>query len=104
MIKGDARETRDILLPSSGVTVTVYPSLRLGELGDIDVAKAEAGDIGHVIKMITRMVKKWNAYESEDAEKPLEVTIENVSNVLEAGDVPSLTEAILDFQKSEKKT
>lgn len=102
VIQGDARETKSIKLPSSGVTVEVYPSLLLSELEGVDIEKAQAGNVQHIIKMLTPMIKSWNAY-APDTKEPLPVNEENVGQVLHAGDIEKLTESVLAFQKSEKK-
>ena len=104
IVSSDKRETKEIKLPASGITVVLYASLLLGELTDINMNKVQDGDIGYIAKLISKMIKSWNAYSGDDDEKPIEINEKTVGEVLQSGDLEALTETIVDFQKSEKKS
>ena len=104
IVSQDARQTKKIELPGSGITVVIYPSLLLSEVGSVNVEKLEKGNFDTIISMITKMIKSWNAYDTAESEEPLEINEENVGKALHAKDMESLTEHILEFQTAEKKS
>ncbi len=97
IINPDNRETKELKLPGSGVTVILYPSLLLNELEGIDSKEVKNGDIGTVSLMFSKMIKSWNAY-APDTETPMEITPKIVGEVLQTKDVEVLTAFIVDIQ------
>lgn len=97
-----ARPTRTITLPDTGVEVTFYSSLLVKDLQNIDLKKIN-DDVSESLKMLQALIKEWNLYLSEDDEKPAEITPDNIG-ALTGSDFSLLMEEIAKFQSEQKKS
>lgn len=103
VILRDHRATVKVLLPSTGITVEVYSSLLISEMDALDVEGLAKGSVGQAKFMFVKLIKSWNAYDSEESPEPLPINAETVG-LIHAEDVPVLTEAIEKLNKEQKKS
>ena len=97
------RTTRKINLPESKAEVETYASIIAQDLGGFDAKKIEEGDnIGDAVKLLSRLIKSWNIYESKDAEEPRKVNEESI-NLLPIKDLTFLFRELKSFIADEKK-
>ncbi len=96
----DFRQTKEIVLPSSGITVQCYSSLLIG---DIPSNVPADNDLDNNLLVISKVIKEWNFFDKEEDEKPLEINLENLKK-LPAPDLESLVSQLKDFSVDQKKT
>ena len=100
VIVKDFRTTKEFILPVSGVKLTCYSSILLGEIGEI--SKKES-TFETNIELIAKVIKEWNFYLNEADESPLPVNIENMSR-LPAPDFEYLVKELAEFSAEQKKS
>lgn len=100
IVKKDFRETKVVNLPISKLSVEVYNSVLAGDLAGI--VKIEGDAFTTNLNVLLKAIKSWNMYESETAESPLPITLENISS-LPATDIEVLTQTMTDFASEVKK-
>lgn len=102
VILRDHRQTTKVLLPSTGITVEIYPSLLMSDLDDLNLNELSAGSIVQTKRMFVKLIKSWNAYAKEEDTEPMPITEETVG-LIHSDDIPVMTTAIEKFQKEQKK-
>lgn len=95
----DFRETTEIKLPTSGITVAIYPCL---VIGDILNMKSKEGESERMVEVLVKVIKEWNFYENESDESPLEINTLNVCR-LPVPDITMIYEQISKLSDAEKK-
>jgi hypothetical protein len=96
------RPTKEVKLPSTGITIEIYASLLMSDAEALNTKELLSGSMSQTKILITKLIKKWNWYETADALEPLPVTPENVG-MISADDIPIITTAIEEFQREQKK-
>ncbi len=100
IIQKDFRETKEVKLPRSGLTVVIYSSILTGDL--VGVSQSES-DVENGLNLLTKAIKGWNLYANETDEKPLEVTKENLKT-LPMEDFVLLQKQFGEFFDQQKKS
>lgn len=93
------RTSKEFTLPS-GITMTCYSSLLIGEL---DGKLPDETDLDGNLAIIIRMISAWNFFEKESDEKPLEITLENFKK-LPTSDFQYLMGELKIFSTEQKKS
>ena len=93
------RNTKTIVLPESGAEVVIYSSLIMQDFANI---KKSGSDIENSIHILSKLIKSWNIYGSDDAEEVLEINYDNVGR-LPVKDLTELTTLLGEFVTEEKK-
>lgn len=96
------RATKEVELPKCGAKVEFYASVIASDISGINFNQEKDVSISEGIKMLARLIKTWNIYDSEEAAEPIPVTEENLQR-LEVEDVTFLMNQIAEFQNEEKK-
>ena len=99
VIRQDFRKVKEIKLPQSGLTVHVYNSILVGQVGEMP--KGEDTFEFNVAVML-KVIKSWNMYASEADESPLPITRENLE-LLPAPDLDHLVSEMALFSAEQKK-
>ena len=100
VIRQDFRKVKEIKLPQSGLTVHVYNSILVGQVGEMP--KGEDTFEFNVAVML-KVIKSWNMYASEADESPLPITRENLE-LLPAPDLDHLVSDMALFSAEQKKS
>ncbi len=98
IIKKDFRRIKEVKLPTSGITVEVYSSILVGDVGD-----KGANELDTNLAIIAKAIKGWNQFSKETDEKPMPVTVENIK-ALPATDFEFLMKEFTDFANDQKKS
>ena len=102
VVLGD-RTTKKFSLPESKAEVEIYASIIAQDLGGFDVKKIQEGDnVGDAVRLLSRLIKSWNIYESDDAKEPREINIDSI-NLLPIKDLNFLFKELKSFIVNEKK-
>ena len=97
------RTTRKVNLPESKAEVEIYASIIAQDLGGFDTKKLEKGDnIGDAVKLLSRLIKSWNIYESKESKETRKVDEESI-NLLPIKDLTFLFDELKSFIINEKK-
>ena len=102
IVKKDFRKTREFKLPTSGLTIEMYSSVLVKDADTTSESKLSEFDKN--LAIVVRAIKAWNLYESETAEKPMPITMENVQNLIPATDFHYLMEEYAKFADEQKKS
>lgn len=90
------RPTKDVLLPSSGGTITLYSELLAGDIENFVGKKVESLSGEDTFQLIVRMIKDWNLYKNEN--EKLEITIESI-RLLPSKDLKVLIDSATEIEK-----
>ncbi len=102
VVLGD-RTTKKFSLPESKAEVEIYASIIAQDLGGFDVKKLEGRDnISDAVKLLSRLIKSWNIYESNEAKEPRKIDIDSI-NLLPMKDLNFLFKELKSFIVNEKK-
>jgi len=98
------RKTKEVKLPESGATVNLYASVLIQDLEGINVGSVKEGsdDLHDAIKLLTKIIKSWNVYESQESESPRPIDKDSVGE-LPIRDLNAILEELKSFVASEKK-
>lgn len=96
------RETKTITLPQSGGEVTIYESLKAGDMNKLDVQNIEDADDLNPTMMAAALIKDWNFTDPDGND--LEPTAENI-DLLDLADFASIMEELQmgDFLEEESQ-
>lgn len=94
------RQTKEITLPISGVTIDTYSSILIGDLGNVDLGK---GGLDTNLEIIAKVIREWNFYDKEEDEKPYEISVENIKK-LPVPDFEFLIKELEVFATQQKKS
>lgn len=100
IIKKDFRKSKEITLPASGLTIEIYNSILVGEIGDIQ--KTE-DSFENSVNILVKCIKSWNLYGAETDTEPLPINRENL-NSIPVADVEYLLTEMNAFIAEQKKT
>jgi hypothetical protein len=99
VILRDFRQVKEVKLPISGLLLEVYPSILIGDIGEMP---DKTNTLSYNISVVLKIVKSWNLYASETDEKPLEINEENFKKI-PAPDFEFLVKELESFSSSQKK-
>lgn len=100
VISKDFRRTKEFTLPLSGITVNCYSSILVKDLAEL----SERSDSKKLdIEAVVRCIKEWNLFASETDEKPLAISVENISRI-PSPDLIFLAEQLKEFSAEQKKS
>lgn len=85
------RETTKITLPQSGGEVTIFKSLKAGDMNKLDLDGVESAEDMNPSAMASALIKEWNFTDPDGAD--LEPTPENV-DLLDLADFTAILEEI----------
>jgi hypothetical protein len=95
------RPTREIKLPSSGVTIVCFPSVLVKDLAGHTVESTS--DLLKNIELLTKLIQSWDLYENEADETPMPITAENLQK-LPATDFEVFATELTAFASEQKKS
>lgn len=100
VVAKDFRTVKSFTLPISGVTLSCYSSILVGDLNEVN-AKKDPMEVN--VLVILRTIKEWNFYAKEEDTEPLAITAENF-NKLPAPDLQYLLKELEVFSAEQKKS
>ncbi len=98
IINKDFRRTKEVKLPTSGITVEVYSSILVGDVGDKGATELDTN-----LAIIAKAIKGWNRYAKQEDDKAMAVSVENIKT-LPATDFEFLMKEFTDFANDQKKS
>lgn len=93
------RAVKDFTLPESGVTLSCYSSVLVG---DMDGFMKDGDQFDKNLDIILKCIKEWNLYEKDTDEKPLPISHDNFKK-LPAHDLEWLIKELETFSLEQKK-
>lgn len=100
IIAKDFRPEKEVKLPLSGISISFYPSVLVGELQETKVGDS---DFVNNLNLISKVIKVWNFYEKQEDDKPLPITVENIKR-LPATDFEWFINELQKFSAEQKKS
>lgn len=102
IVVDDFRTVKKVTLPDSKVTVELYSSVLVKDVADLGVSKKEEVDVKTSIQYLIKLIKSWNMYDSQEAEKPSEINEVNIGK-LSINDLTCLSKESGEFIEEIKK-
>ena len=103
VIAKDFRELKEVKLPTSGITLKLYPSLLVGDVIDSGADTSNLNETENALKILTKVIKEWNFYGTAEDKDPLPITAENLKKLV-VPDFIALTGELQKLILAEKKS